>query len=358
MGWNAGTKGITSFANRDGNTIDTIKSYGQIDEVTLRTACERFCKAGKADAKSRARQNNTMMGICLLKLPTAEAQAHLLTYRKDYLINEVKCTPLMYKIIMRLATIDSVATTQALRDNLHALGTFASTVSGNINKINSEFDKNYSQIIARGTTVDDPIEILFLAYQVVPCYHFKSYINRMHKDYLDEKLATLTHESLVGMAKSKFNYLCTKGTWGAKSPNDDKIIAMTTAFDTLKGQLKLSPQLAAAGGKNNGKPKKGQKIRNKKKMSDRVKQKKDEAWNKVPPKEGEKKEKVPHKRTYHWCVHHMAWTMHLPSKCRLGTEQKGENKNKSYSAAVAAATTINPQYAALLATLASIADKE
>ncbi len=152
---------------------------------------------------------------------------------------------------MRLATIDSVATIQALRDNLQALGTFASTVSGNIDKINSEFDKNYSQIIARGATVDDPIGILFSAYQVVPCYHFKSYINRMHKDYLDGKLATLTHESLVGMAKSKFNYLRTKGTWGAESPDNDKIIAMTAAFDTLKGQLKLSPQLAAAGGKNN-----------------------------------------------------------------------------------------------------------
>jgi hypothetical protein len=299
-----------------------------------------------------------MMGICLLKLLTAESQAHLLTYCKDYLINEVKCAPLMYKVIMWLAMINSVATTQALRDNLHALGTFASTVSGNIDKMNSEFDKNYSQIIARGATVEDPIGILFLAYQVVPCYHFKRYINRMHEDYLDGKLATLTHESLVGMAKSKFNYIYTKGTWGAKSPNDDKIITMTAAFDTLKGQLKLSPQLAAAGGKNNGKPKKGQKTRNKKNMSDRVKKKKDKAWKKVPPKEDEKKEKVHNKRTYHWCVHHMAWTMHSPGKCRLGTEQKRENKNKSYSAAVAAAATVNPQYAALLATLASIANEQ
>jgi hypothetical protein len=232
MAWNAGTKGITFFANRDGNTIN-IKSYSQIDEVTLRTACECFCKAGKANAKSRARQNNTMMGICLLKLLTAAAQARLLIYRKDYLIDEVECAPLMYKVIMRLATINSVATTQALRDNLHALGTFASTVSGNIDKINSEFDKNYSQIIARGATVDNPIGILFSAYKVIPCYHFKNYINRMHKDYLDGKLTSLTHKSLVGMAKSKFNYLHTKGTWGAISPDDDKIIAMTAAFDTL-----------------------------------------------------------------------------------------------------------------------------
>ncbi len=89
MGWNAGTKGITSFANRDSNTIDIIKSCSQIDKVTLRTACECFCKAGKANAKSQARQNNTMMGICLLKLLTPEAQACLLTYHKDYHIDEV-----------------------------------------------------------------------------------------------------------------------------------------------------------------------------------------------------------------------------------------------------------------------------
>ncbi len=47
-------------------------------------------------------------------------------------------------------------------------------------------------------------------------------------------------------------------------------------------------------------------MRNKKHTSDCVKQKKDEAWKKFPPKEGEKKEKVHDKRTYHWCVHHMA----------------------------------------------------
>jgi hypothetical protein len=81
---------------------------------------------------------------------------------------------------------------------------------------------------------------------------------------------------------------------------------MTAAFNTLKGKLKRSPQLPAAGSKNNSKQKKGQKMRNKKNTSDCVKQKKDEAWKKVPPKEGEKKEKVHDKRTYHWCVHHMA----------------------------------------------------
>ena len=164
MGWNQGTKQITSFINRDGKTIDLIKEYGQIDEATLKTQCERFCKAGGADAQSRAKQNNTMMVACLSKTLTASAQAKLLACCAEFTFDGVKYAPLMYKIIMRLTTMDSVATNQSLRENLQALPTFAVTVQGNIDKIHKEFDKNYSQLIARGATIDDPVGILFDAY--------------------------------------------------------------------------------------------------------------------------------------------------------------------------------------------------
>jgi hypothetical protein len=63
VGWNKGTKQITTFANRGGTPVDLIKCYEQINEATLKIACERFCKAGEADAKSCAKQNNTIMAI-------------------------------------------------------------------------------------------------------------------------------------------------------------------------------------------------------------------------------------------------------------------------------------------------------
>ena len=50
MGWSKGTKQITNFTNPDGVAIDIIKNYGQINMAMLKTACERFCKAGEADA--------------------------------------------------------------------------------------------------------------------------------------------------------------------------------------------------------------------------------------------------------------------------------------------------------------------
>ncbi len=79
---------------------------------------------------------------------------------------------------MRLATIDTVATTQVLRNNLNNLGVFAATVNGDINKINGDFDKNFTQLLARGANVDDPVGLLFEAYHVVLCYNFKMYIKR------------------------------------------------------------------------------------------------------------------------------------------------------------------------------------
>jgi hypothetical protein len=288
----------------------------------------------------------------------------LLTYKNEYIFDGVEYAPLMYKVIMRLATIDSVATTQTLRDNLQNLSVFAATVSGDINKINTEFNKNYSQILARGATVDDPLNILFNAYLVVPCYHFKTYMKQKHNGYLDGTL-TLTHEVLMAFAKAHFDYLKNTDQWGAKSPDDEKIVAMAAEINALKGQLKLDPKLSAIA-KDKKKEDKGEnkgKKKNKKDTSNKKYQKKDEAWKKVPPKEGDPKEKQLGKYTFQWCEHHMAWTAHKPQDCRLNPKHKDykKNDNKANSAVVASSaivpsptTTLNNRYAALLATLATM----
>ena len=363
MGWNKGSKQITTFNNSSGVPVDIIKSYDQIDEATLKTACERFCKPGGTDSESRAKQNNTMMSMCLNKSLTAKAKASLLTYRNEYTFDGVEYAPLMYKIIMHLATIDSVATTQTLRDNLQNLGVFAVTVKGDIDKINAEFDTNYSQLIARGATVDDPIGILFEAYLLVPCYNFTKYMSNKHDAYLDGNLSTITHEALMSMAKRKFDFLKTKGKWGAKSPDDEKIVAMAAEIKALKGQLKLDPKLSAIAGeqKNEDKPKK----KNNKNTANKKDQKKDEAWKKVPPKEGESKEgKKVGKYTFNWCEHHMAWTVHKPADCNLGKQRKEDQKKAKANSAVVASsattpsTTLSNRYAALLATIATLSDEE
>jgi hypothetical protein len=93
-------------------------------------------------------------------------------------------------------------------------------------------------------------------------------------------------------AKHKFDWLKTMGLWGAKSPDNKRIVAMTAAFNAIKCHIKLDPKLNAIA--NEGK-KKGnntdKKKKNKKNTSNQHEQKKDKAWKKEPPKDGEKHEK-------------------------------------------------------------------
>jgi hypothetical protein len=82
---------------------------------------------------------------------------------------------------MALVTIDSVATTKTLHSNLRELPTYCSTIKGDIELLHSyfdtnHFDTNHQQIIAHGATADDPVNILFAEYMVVPCHNFRSYI--------------------------------------------------------------------------------------------------------------------------------------------------------------------------------------
>ena len=80
MGWNEGVMGITSFVNASNETIDLIKCYGHINEVTLKLHCKDFCKPGGARYQTRTMQNNHMMAQCLKNLLTASMAARLEPY--------------------------------------------------------------------------------------------------------------------------------------------------------------------------------------------------------------------------------------------------------------------------------------
>ncbi len=78
------------------------------------------------------------------------------------------------------------------------------------------------------------------------------------------------------MAKTKYDWLISKKKWGAKSPDDEKIVAMAAEIKSLKGQLKLNPKLAQIADKKD-EDKKGGKKRDKKDTSNKQEQKKDKA---------------------------------------------------------------------------------
>ena len=111
-----------------------------------------------------------MMSLCLHNMLNTEARARLAPSHAELTFNNIIYVPLMFKMIMWLATIDSVATTEALHTNLRELPTYTTTVNSDIQKIHSYFSKKYSQLIAHSTTIDDAIKILFDNYHVISCH--------------------------------------------------------------------------------------------------------------------------------------------------------------------------------------------
>jgi len=146
---------------------------------------------------------------------------------------------------------------------------------------------------------------------------------------------------------------------------------MAAEINALKGQLKLDPKLSAIA-KDKKKEVKGEnkgKKKNKKDTSNKKYQKKDKTWKKVPPKDGNPKEKQLGKYTFQWCEHNIAWTAHKPQDCTLKPKHKDykgkKNDNKANSAVItysatvpSVTTTLNNRYAALLATLATMNEEE
>jgi hypothetical protein len=305
MGWNHGAQNITKFLSRDNLTINVIQHYGQIAKADLKSGCEEFCKAVGTRFQGRATQNNHMMVQCLKKSLTVAALARLEPYQSQYLFDGVKYGPLMYKIIMRLATIDSIATNEALRANINSLPQYAASVNGDVDLINSYFDVNMLQLLARGQTVDNPIAKIFDAYLATPDQAFRQYIAKKQEDYHDGNLGhQFTYESLMAQAMAKFTYLTTRKIWGAKLPHKERLIAMIA---DLKGKLKLAPALDAKRKKDGMKEVKGGlKTKGKKNTSNKTYQKEEEAWKRLPLKDSKPVTKDVGGKKYQWCVHHMA----------------------------------------------------
>ena len=107
------------------------------------------------------------------------------------------------------------------------------------------------------------------------------------------------------MAQQWFALMKTKGTFMKSQANDHNIVSMKSELVQLKGKLALSKNVEQAGTKKTGEG------------TNKQRQKKDAAWKKVPPKAGKPLTKRIWTKDFHWCKHHMAWTVHLPKDCRL-----------------------------------------
>ena len=373
MGWYHAQQGILTFTV-DGESLDLITDYGRIDIGEIKTQSEPIYLATGALKNQRAAQNNDMMHTMLLDSLTKAAKTRVQVFKDEYEFGdggtpEVKVivAAALYKIIMRLTTLDTKSTNKALRDTISDLPNFCLQVLGDVDKIHTRFNNTYAQLKARGEDVNDKEGILFSTYAQVPDKDFRDYMKRQKDDYLDNSgdMKNADYLAIMKKAASKFNSMKQDPThqWGQPSEEDQKVIALEALLDkNLKLTKELQQKLKQKGDKDGQKEEgggKATKTKNKKNNANKTRQKEDEAWKKVAPKDNEPKSKQIGKKTWNWCMHHQAWCIHKSSDCKLGKKQQDKQTKVANSAVTEqqasndSATQINPSYAAMLAQIAA-----
>ena len=320
-----------------------------------------------------------------------KAQDQIAIYRSEYEVqgnpngDKFILAPALWKVIMRLTTLDTKMTNKALRNVIKDLPIYAVTVKGDIDIIHKQFLEHYALLKARGEEVDDKEGILFDAYSHVPDAEFRKYMAGKKDDYYDNvnDMEDATYEDIIKKATTKFNLLkaASDHVWGAPSDEEAQVIALKAELYRVNDKaLKLSkqlkdiaapaekPQAQENGGNATSQPS-GDKQKNRKNRSNKRKQNEDEAWKKVAPKPGGPTTMQHDKKTWYWCKHHQAWCIHKEADCRLGQERatkQAASRTQANQAAVdstdqaqsllAHMSTGEPQkvaYAQMLAHLAS-----
>ena len=131
----------------------------------------------------------------------------------------------------------------------------------------------------------------------------------------------LQPEQLMTLALNKAAILHKQNLWNVKSPEEEKVLALTGKVQKLSdANLKLSKFLTEKKAKNNS--------NNKTKSTKDNKSDNKWAWKKVPPKLGKPWMKKVNEKTYRWCKWHNAWVIHDPNAtsgptaCKLRVSQE------------------------------------
>lgn len=386
MGWDSTTQGIITYVV-NGSNINIIHDYGQIELDEIISQSEPFYLHNGANHDKRAAQNNAMMAKMLRNSLTPSARNQVALYKKEYELDDGSGTnkkiilaPAYYKIIMRLTTLDTKMTNQALRDVIKGLPAYATKVNGDIVAIHKRFDDHYTMLKARGEDVEDKEGILFNTYSHVPDAEFRKYMKDKKDAYIEDinDMKGAKWEDIMKKAMAKYKLLQSDTTyeWGSPSEEESKIIALRAEVLEIKDKnLQLSKALKQKAAKDNegpanqkanppsnsnANPRNQQRTRNKKNRSDKQRQNQDEAWKKVPPKQNEPKSKQHGIKTWNWCKHHQAWCIHKESDCDKGKqlEQKVANQATTNTPSEPATpqSAINPAYAQMLAHIATISE--
>ena len=304
------------------NLKNLLTNHGQFTMEHLRTFSGNF-----VHNQSRAAQMNMQIVKCILSSLSLPGFRKIQTWHASWHhtqgLHTVPAYPLLIKIIIREAFIDTQATTRILREHLSSLPAKLEDFKGDIEQLNAFVKVTQDQLSARGETTTDLLANLFKGYLSSRDPSFRRYIEKKQEDYDDGTAFTV--DGLMNSASNKFKLLVESGKWMAPSDEQAKIIALEAKVNKFENKGKSST--TSSSGKAN--PKKFGSGKSSKKSGPK---KEIPAWmTKWPGKDfvDANRTKQVEGRTYWWCRVHKRFCMHQTNQCKLAKSKASGSDDKS-----------------------------
>ena len=270
--------------------------------------------------QTRAAQDAAWMYEFLRDSVTESARVCLSVEKAKFTINDNPDGPCYLKTLLAKFFVETTATNFYLRESLLLLPTKIKDLKSNIAKFNDHVDSIIQDLAAGGETSSDLIVHLFKSYMLIKDKAFNQFILNK-KEKFEEGDPSITPQALMDIALNKFNTLKQNKTWKLKTPEEEKIIALTAQLKEAKDKIS---ELAKR--KPNAPKWKGDTRQTSQSDSKDPKKKKE-----LDPWRYERKDKATtlkkDDKTYYWCTHHGYWCEHETKNCRAKKKADASTKD-------------------------------
>lgn len=327
-GWANGTKANIINIPLDGldasqGTANVIREKSKLSKEVIKTWANDVLIGKGVDRRA---QNNENMVLCLQNSLTKACLACIDLMDNEYTINGVIVAALLYKVIMDQTEMDTMVTSAMIRKRLQNLKCKMREYEHNIQGFTESVRDDLRSLELRGEITDDKdlCMNLLTAFKCADDQMFREEFNRLkHKWMISEE--KFTSEELLHKADVIFNVRTQNHSWGQRSNEEEKIIAMQAEFkdmnlkfeETKQKYKKLKHNMKS--GSNSGSSSNRRRRRPAKEI---------ESWKFENPDNAKKMKKEG--KTYHWCLNHNEgkgmWTLHHPDNCKNKSKQDSDEQ--------------------------------
>jgi hypothetical protein len=321
--------GLVAVAEDDDDEVtlcDYVKSYGTLTFNDIRAYALTYM-FGEGTEERRAQQDDNLAYLCLYDSVDTSTIKSILHKKDNWLLSDPeneankKCSAILFlHTIIEYCSIQTNATTSAIRTRLASLNEYIVKIDCDIDKFNAYVEENMAGLSSRGEETKDLLVNLWKAYKSVDDKTFSAFMTRQCEDYEMSNI-TLTPKELMNTALNKYKLLKESGEWKEPSETEKTILALTAEVRRLTAKNQKKDK--------NFRPDHG-KLNNEK-----GKEKPSELKYQTPPKDFTKMIKWKGLE-YRWCSKETGgkcdgkWRAHHPSKC-LGADYLKKRKAEQES---------------------------